>query len=80
VSEERFARGVVPGGRGEPPLSPCRAFVVQFRIGANGSHGHFAGRVEHIVSGHAARFYAPAELLAFFRRILADPATRDDGQ
>jgi hypothetical protein len=32
----------------------------------------FAGRVEHIVSGHATRFRSPEELLAFFTDILVN--------
>jgi hypothetical protein len=45
-------------------LSPTRAFVVQLR----GRPGAFAGRVEHIASGEAARFESGDELLAFLRR------------
>ena len=35
----------------EAPLSPRRAFVVQFRESADEAHELFAGRVEHVVSG-----------------------------
>jgi hypothetical protein len=31
----------------------------------------FSGRVEHMVSGHAARFHSPEELLAFFVQALS---------
>src|SRR5262245_17975232 len=64
--------GETPESPEESPLSPRRAFVVQFREETEGAQGHFAGRVEHIVSGHAARFHSPAALMAFFTRILAN--------
>src|SRR5262252_2042469 len=52
----------------EQPLSPARAFVVQFREGAAGRR--FTGRVEHMTTGRAARFASPEELQAFFLRVL----------
>jgi hypothetical protein len=55
----------------ERPLSPARAFVVQFREEAEAARPHFTGRVEHMVSGRAARFHSPEELMAFFTAILA---------
>lgn len=54
----------------EPPLSPARAFVVQFRESPSPATAWFAGRVEHMVSGDAARFQSPGELLGFFARVL----------
>jgi len=54
----------------EGPLSPTRAFVVQFREEPESGRGRFAGRVEHMVSGHAARFHSPQDLLAFFAQVL----------
>ena len=54
----------------EPPLSPARAFVVQFREEPGAAREGFAGRVEHMVSGRAARFHSPEELLAFFAQVL----------
>jgi hypothetical protein len=63
----RFSR--VPAA---PPLSPRRAFVVQFREDMDATPPCLTGRVEHIVSGHAARFHSPEELWAFFTQILAD--------
>ena len=45
-------------------LSPELAFVVQFR-------SPFAGRVEHVRSGEAARFTSREELLGFIDRLLA---------
>jgi hypothetical protein len=38
------------------PLPAQRAFVVQFSAQTNVELGRFAGRVEHVVSGHARRF------------------------
>ena len=54
----------------ETPLSPRRAFVVQFQEGTSDAQERFEGRVEHMVSGHAARFRSPAELTRFMRRVL----------
>ena len=59
----------------EGPLSPTRAFVVQFREPTAIASAHFAGRVEHMVSGDAVRFRSPEELLAFFGRVLAATQT-----
>jgi len=53
------------------PLSPHRAFVVQFRAETAVEQGRFAGRVEHVVSGQAAQFQSLAELVAFMGRVLA---------
>jgi hypothetical protein len=58
------------------PLSPACAFVVQFRERATGAGEQFAGRVEHMVTGHAARFESSGELLAFFVRILSAVQTQ----
>ena len=60
----------------EPPLSPARAFVVQFREGTEEAGRRFTGRVEHMISGHAARFESRAELLAFFVRVLSAVQTK----
>ena len=57
-------RSVAP--QAERALSPARAFVVQFREETDGAAKGFTGRVEHMISGHAARFESAAELLAFF--------------
>jgi hypothetical protein len=54
----------------EPRLSPTRAFVVQFREETDPARMRFTGRVEHMVSGRAARFHSPQELLAFFTQVL----------
>ena len=52
-------------------LSPARAFVVQFREETGATPRRFTGRVEHMTSGHAARFHSPKELLAFFAQVLS---------
>jgi len=59
----------------EGPLSPRRAFVVQFREPSAVTSPHFAGRVEHMISGDAVRFQSPEELLAFFGRVLGAAQT-----
>jgi hypothetical protein len=53
------------------PLSVHRAFVVHFRTDSDVTHGHVAGRVEHVASRQAAHFSSLEELLAFMARILA---------
>lgn len=54
----------------DAPLSPQRAFLVQFRMGAGQDPAHFAGRVEHLVSGDTTRFCTPEELLGFIARVV----------
>ena len=55
-----------------PSLPSNRVFVVQFRLQLPGAPSHYDGRVEHLVSGHVARFHSLEELLAFMIRVLAD--------
>lgn len=59
-----------------PELLPERAFVVEFRGG--GTKGReeepLSGRVEHVVSGKAARFESAGELLDFVRGVLGSCA------
>ena len=55
----------------ERPLSPARAFVVQFRENAGAAGERFTGRAEHIITGRSARFESPEELLAFFGLVLS---------
>ena len=57
------------------PLSPHRAFVVQFRAETAVEQGRFAGRVEHVVSGQAAHFASLEELVAFMGRVLTQVRT-----
>jgi hypothetical protein len=57
-------------------LRPEGAFVVEFRLDAG-----LTGRVEHIVSGRAARFESEGELLAFVRTVLGpstEPMEQED--
>ena len=60
----------------QPPLPSNRVFVVQFRIQPTGAPSPYDGRVEHLVSGQAARFHSLEELLAFMIRVLADVQQR----
>lgn len=63
--------GSSPRSQDEPPLSPGQAFVVQFREGVGREPQYFAGRVEHVVTGEAARFHSKEELTTFMARVLA---------
>jgi hypothetical protein len=68
-----------PSPQAERPLSPAGAFVVQFRDDAGRAGERFAGRAEHMKTGHSARFESPEELRAFFERVLsAVQASRSD--
>ncbi len=75
VAEEhphtRLRANVTPQAENESPLSPYRAFVVQFRAETKVARGRYAGRVEHVVSGQATHFASLEELLAFIGRVLA---------
>jgi hypothetical protein len=55
----------------ESPLSPYRAFVVQFQTETEVARGRVGGRVEHVVSGQATHFASVEELLAFIGQVLA---------
>jgi hypothetical protein len=52
------------------PLPAQRAFVVQFSAQTNVELSRFAGRVEHVVSGHARRFQTLEELVASLVQML----------
>ena len=56
----------------QPPaaLPSNHAFVVQFRFQPPEAPLSWEGRVEHLVSGHVARFHSAEELLAFLAREL----------
>ncbi len=62
---------VQPPAKAPSALSPHRAFVVQFRAETDIGQGGCKGRVEHVVSGQAARFASLEELLAFMAQVLA---------
>jgi hypothetical protein len=47
----------------ERPFPARRAFVVQFSAQANVAMDKFAGRIEHVVTGHVRRFQTLEELL-----------------
>jgi len=55
----------------ESPLSPNRAFVVQFREHADVERGRWSGRVEHVTSGRATHFQALEEMVTFIAGVLA---------
>lgn len=65
----RHATVVMPSEE-TPPLSPQRAFVVQFRAGAE--RARFTGRVEHMVYAQATRFESLEDLVAFITRVLSE--------
>jgi hypothetical protein len=59
----------------DAPLSPQRAFVVQFRTTTEQTPGCLTGRAEHMTSGQAVRFSSAEELLAFIARVLTQVLT-----
>lgn len=61
-----------PDSAGPPSLPAGLAFVVQFRAETDLERGRFVGRVEHVVSGQAARFGSLEELHAFMARVLTE--------
>ncbi len=67
---QRQTRQASPAPQAPRALSPTGAFVVQFREEPEGAGSQFAGRVEHVTSGKAARFESPEDLLAFLVRVL----------
>ena len=56
----------------QPALPANRAFVVQFRTPPPAGPPGYDGRVEHLVSGRAARFHSLEELLGFMVHVLTD--------
>jgi hypothetical protein len=64
-------------GKWQPksPLSPSRAFVVQFHTETAVMRGRVSGRVEQVVSGQATHFASVEELLAFIGQVLASVRT-----
>ena len=80
VQDRRATRAYAPGGEEIKPepgstLSTDRAFVVHFRVAIARGSEERAGRIEHIVSGQAARFGSWAELRAFVRHVLKELGT-----
>ena len=65
-----------------PALLPERAFVVEFSSdGTTARDDDLSGRVEHVVSGQAARFASAGELLEFVQGVLrARKPTRKRGE
>ena len=55
---------MTPSAETARPLPVERAFVVQCSAQTQVELGWFAGRVEHVLSGHARRFQTLDELLA----------------
>lgn len=55
------------------PLSPHWAFVVQLRQGTSFTPDAIQGRIEHIVSGHAAPFSSLEDVRTFMERVLTPP-------
>lgn len=53
------------------------AFVIQFRPETDIPAGVFHGRIEHVSSGHAARFHSLAELLDFITNVLEEVKKRE---
>ena len=58
-----------------PAFAPARAFVVQFGRETDLDTWRMAGRVEHVVSGKAARFQSVDELTAFMTEVLREVAS-----
>jgi hypothetical protein len=56
-------------------LPARRAFVVQFSAQTQVELGRFAGRVEHVVSGHARRFQTLDELVGCLVQMLVTLGT-----
>ena len=53
-------------------LPVWKAFVVQFSRETNPRTRTFSGRVEHMSTGHRARFTSAPELLAVLRKLLGE--------
>lgn len=70
-------------GFGYCPLLMARwqseaAFVVHVGESSDIEAGRLEGKVEHIASYRATRFYSVDELLAFIARVLAESRDRDN--
>ena len=62
----------------EPLFPPRQAFVVHFEAGSDASDACCAGRVEHVLSGRAARFHDATDLLGAMQRLLRENGCADD--
>src|SRR5215468_3196254 len=74
---------MIPTAETARPLPARRAFVVQFRAQTQVDLSRFAGRIEHVVSGHARRFETLDELVECLVQMLVTlgtppPEGRDD--
>lgn len=58
-------------------LPARRAFVVHLLEVDDSDPCPIIGRVEHVISGHAARFEDVASLIEFFRHMLTEPSGRE---
>jgi len=69
LKKRQKEKRIKPGSSPEnSPMSPDRAFVVQFRDPSEPAW--FAGRVEHMMSGQNTGFVTPEELVEFFGRVM----------
>ena len=66
---------MTPSAETARPLPARRAFVVQFSAQTQVDLGRFAGRVEHVVSGHARRFQTLDELVGCLVQLLVTLGT-----
>jgi len=57
-------------GKDEFTLPADRAFVLQFKRGTECGGSRYAGRIEHIESGHVEFFYSTGEMCAKLKTIL----------
>ena len=67
-------RAIPDSTAGVAALPVARAFVVQLRADADLARGIVRGRIEHVVSGAAARFDSLEELICHMRDIVAQRA------
>jgi hypothetical protein len=62
----------------QPSLPANLAFVVQFHAQPLDAPQHWAGRVEHLASGQAARFQSLDELWCFIARVRRHVQSQQD--
>jgi hypothetical protein len=63
-------KGVMEMTDNEPTLPSNRAFVIQLRAVALPTHGEYAGRIEHLVSGQTMHFDSWEHLQKFIEQML----------